>query len=77
MSAMTAHFPVGFDDVVTLISDRRLYNTKKQQSWHQIWMMQYGIYRYDYGEWLRDLEKLILIKHKVRCATSGVAAKER
>ena len=57
--------PVSYEDVISTIASKEWYNNNKNLSRKQLWFMQYGIYRNDYDDWLRNVERSWLAKHNV------------
>lgn len=58
--------PVTFEDLVTVISRKEWYNKNVALARKQLWMMQYGIFRSDYDDWIRNFENKWLEKHNVK-----------
>jgi hypothetical protein len=56
MPSTNTQDPVNFEDIVVIISNKEWYNSNISFARKQLWMMQYGIFRADYDDWIRKFE---------------------
>jgi len=66
MPITTNQNPVNFEDLICIISNNDWYKKNVDIARRQLWMMQYGIFRNDYDDWLKEFERNWLQEHNMQ-----------